>query len=167
MAGSAPCVSDLHADDTISRVSDVAARQMFRYLIEENRKMYGALSQSIAASNAAVAGLASVTSSLDQTRSQLASLIPHVAQLSVHGTASNVLYPVVIHADSPISSTTGDTGQSGGTQDSAPSLDGILKCPFCPHRHDSEKVHVQHLMRLLDRFVYFTIMSLCNDRIDD
>jgi|LauGreDrversion4_2_1035121.scaffolds.fasta_scaffold244836_1 hypothetical protein len=167
MAGSAPCLSDLTANDTISRVSDVASRQMFQILLEENRLIYGALSQSIAASNAAVAGLASVTSSLNETRIQLAALIPHVAQLSVHGTASNVLYPMMIHADSPVSSTTGDTGKSGGTQDSIPTVDGILKCPFCPHRHDSEKVHVQHLMRLLDRFVLCTDMSLCIDRMDD
>jgi len=164
MAGQSPSLDDLTAN--ISRVSDVAARHMFQSLVEENRLIYGALCQSIAASNAAVAGLASVTSSLNDTRTQLAALIPHVAQLSVHGKASNVLYPMVINASSPNSSTTGDTGLSGGSMDSIPTADGILKCPFCPHRHDSEKVHVQHLVRLLDRFVICTDMSLCIYRMD-
>ena len=136
--GSAPDSSDFIAE-YVRTVPDPSSQRLFQYLIEEQRKVYGALNVSISASNAAVVGLSAVNETLQHTRSQLDTLIPHLSQI------------MSLARSSPISSTTGGSGDTVVSEVSTSSPDGVLKCPFCPHGHDSEKVHVQHMMRLMDR----------------
>jgi hypothetical protein len=64
--------------------------------------------------------------------------------------------PAVIHAlgsphHSPLLSSMSSTDHTT-TTGSTPSGDArYLQCPFCPHKHYNEKVHVQHLHRVLVR----------------
>jgi len=139
----------------VSAVNDPAARHMFYFLIEEYRKIHCALNHSIQASNAATAQLHSVSVALDVTREQLSVLNENLS--------GNRVLPVLINAGSngspigTLSSSTGCSGVSGGSNSSSKSVnssDGPLKCPFCPHRHKSERVHHQHMVRLLDRLTF-------------
>lgn len=155
MSGWAPGVESVSASPDIDAVADPASRRMFMYLIEENRRIYGALHDSIGASNAATAGLASVTSALEATRLQLNTLVMHCSHIFSDG---HGVFPSMINASSPLgtaSSNTVDSALSTGSMTSIDCPEGPLKCPFCPRRHDTEKVHVQHWVRLLDRFVLF------------
>lgn len=158
MSGLAPMTfsdeSSVLAIPDVSAVNDPTVRRMFYFLMEENRKVHCALNHSIQASNAATAQLQSVSEALDVTREQLA-----VLNENLYG---NRVLPVLINAGpngSPIgtlSSSAGCSGVSGGSNSSSKSdcsFDGPLKCPFCPHCHKSERVHHQHMVRLLDRFV--------------
>jgi hypothetical protein len=74
--------------------------------------------------------------------------------------------PSVIHADcgivpvqSDFSIGSGDSGTSSsyGTSTSASGDDArgpSLHCPFCQQKHYSEKTHVQHLHRMIIRFIF-------------
>ena len=72
----------------VARVADPASRGLFESLLAENQKMHNALDASIAASNAAVAGLSAVTVSLERTSHQLASVLSHLS----HAPPGGVLY---------------------------------------------------------------------------
>ena len=154
--GWAPGTDSIGADTVaaVARVADPASRGLFESLLAENQKMHNALDASIAASNAATSGLAAVTVSLDRTNEQLATVLSRLSHVQTGG----VLYPMVISASSPISSATAESGSSvgSGSAKEVHNPDGPLPCPFCPHRHDTEKVHHQHMVRLIDRFVMFT-----------
>ena len=157
--GWAPGTDSIGADTVaaVARVADPASRGLFESLLAENQKMHNALDASIAASNAATSGLSAVTVRLDRTNEQLATVLSRLSHVQTGG----VLYPMVINASSPIgtaSSTTAESGSSvgSGSAKEVHNPDGPLPCPFCSHRHDSEKVHHQHMLRLIDRFVMFT-----------
>ena len=143
--------------EAVSSVTDPASQRLFYLLLEDNHRIHSALESSVEASNAATAGLLSVSVSLDTTRSQLDSIIQHLSTVRT-GAPASVLYPMVINASSPIVSGSGTdaSDRSSGSKESVSSPDGPLKCPFCPARHDTEKVHCQHMVRLSDRFVGFT-----------
>ena len=143
----------------IRSVADPGAQRMFQYLLQENHKMYCLLRASIEASNAAAAGLATVSASLESVSAQLAAVVPQLSQ--VFPLSTGVL-PLVINAASPIGSLSNVSGSSDhNTTGSSSSSDGPLQCPFCPHRHSTEKVHCQHLLRLMDRFVLILDDNCC------
>jgi len=155
MSGWAPGADRVMAVPDIGSVADPGAQRMFLYLIEENRRIYCALNDSIEASRAATAGLATVTTALESTCSQLAAVLPQISQVIPH---VNGVLPSVINASSPVGSLSNMSGDSVLSSGSSNSSDGLLQCPFCTHRHSSEKVHHQHLVRLLDRFVLINLL---------
>lgn len=156
MSGWAPgVVPDVAAPD-ISAVADPASQQMFMYMIKEQRDILVAMRDCIVASNAATAGMVTVVAALESTRSEIAAVVPLLSQ-AVRG---DVVLPGVINASSPLSGTSFGSELSSGSTASVHVPDGPLHCPFCPHRHDSEKVHVQHLVRLIDRYVSFHCLDV-------
>jgi len=154
MSGWAPgAFTDMTVPDVCS-VADPATQRMFMFMVQEHRNMMVAVRECIGATNAATASLVNVATALESTRSEIAAVVPLLSQ-AVRG---NGAFPRVINASSPISTSTVNTGDSTSSIGSVQSVDvpdGPLHCPFCSHRHDSEKVHVQHLVRLIDRFVLF------------
>lgn len=159
MSAWAPGAESEVAVADIGSVADPGAQRMFQYLLQENHKMYCLLRASIEASNAAAAGLATVSASLESVSAQLATVVPQLSQ--VFPLSSGVL-PLVINAASPIGSLSNVSGSSDhNTSGSSSSSDGPLQCPFCPHRHSTEKVHCQHLLRLMDRFVLILDDNCC------
>ena len=154
MSGWAPgAVTDMAVPDICS-VADPASQRMFMFMVQEHRNMMVAMRECIGATNAATAGLLNVATALEATRAEIAAAVPLLSQ-AVRG---NGVFPGTINASSPFSTSTGNTGDSTfsiGSMQSVDVPDGPLHCPFCQHRHDSEKVHVQHLVRLIDRFVSF------------
>jgi len=153
MSAWAPGAESEVAVADVGSVVDPHARKMFQFLLQENQKMFRLLSASIEASNGAAAGLATVTASLESTRALLAAALP---QLSQSFPLSTGVLPLVINAASPIGSLSNVSDNSvHNSSDSSSYSEGPLQCPFCPHRHSTEKVHCQHLLRLLDRLVLF------------
>lgn len=138
----------------IDSVSDDASRALFRMLIQERQEQK---SMDAARHDQVVSLLSDVSVGLSNAKADIAAIKcrmdgPALCPLSCSEDINcRNGFPSLIHARTASNSTA--SSQSAGSKRSSSShvSDGPLHCPFCPSRHDSEKVHVQHMDRILDQ----------------
>lgn len=150
--GLAPGVADV-----IASVTDKAAQALFRMILQERQERS---SIDLARHNEVVALLSSLSSGLIETKDDIAEIkrridySPPFPVACCEGQDRRSGFPSEIHARTASNSTVSSrsAGSSGSKRSSSShSSNGPLQCPFCPKRHDSERVHVQHMNRILDQ----------------
>jgi|LauGreDrversion4_2_1035121.scaffolds.fasta_scaffold190287_1 hypothetical protein len=150
--GLAPGVADV-----IDSVTDKAARALFRMILQQHQERSAI---DLARHTEVVALLSSVSSGLIQTKDDIADIKRRIDGPPPHpvayweGLDRRSDFPSEIHARTASNSSvsTPRSGSSGSKRSSSSnSSNGPLQCPFCSKRHDSERVHVQHMNRILDQ----------------
>jgi hypothetical protein len=152
LAGDAPGV-----DSLIESVKDQSARSLFRFLVRERESQAAVAAERhnelVAMISNVSMGLAQAHTDIGDIKSRFNNPPPHPVSLSGHVGAG---FPLVINAQSGSSGKSSLSSRQSGSSSSkrsksSHSPDGPLACPFCPSRHSSEKVHVQHMNRILNQ----------------
>lgn len=142
-------------DTLIESVKDQSARSLFRFLVRERESQAEVAAKRheelVAMISNVSMGLAQAYTDIGDIKGRFNYPPPHPVSLSGHASA----FPVVINAQSGSDKSSLSSRQSGSSSSkrskSSHSPDGPLACPFCTNRHSTEKVHVQHMNRILEQ----------------
>lgn len=141
-------------DAVIDAVSDDASRALFRMLMLERQERNAIESarhdQVVSLLSGVSLGLENAKADIAEIKSRMDCPAPCPLAFSERHDRSGG-YPAEIQARTASNSTASSLSAGSKRSSSSHSSNGPLHCPFCPHRHDSEKVHVQHMSRILDQ----------------
>ncbi len=140
MSGDHALAPGADVESHIALVQDPASQAIFRYLVAENASMRQSQLSMSDQYQHMISILQDVAGNVVSTKADVADILVRFQTPPV---------PAFVNADSRDSSAASSAYSNKSDSDSGSV--GPLGCPFCSHRHRTEKIHVQHIVRLAGR----------------
>ena len=141
---------------SIGLVSDAASRELFRFLIAENASMRSSHASLSEQYGHVISLLEIVAGNVASTQTDIALIKARLQSppAPISGDHYSGCYqpPVPAFVDAQSLGSSSSSSLLSKFSSSGSSSEGPLCCPFCPARHSNEKSHVQHMVRILERF---------------